>query len=113
MNYIEERPWGSFEILHESEGVKVKRLVVKPTHRLSLQYHHHRDEVWVIKSGVGKMQVGITEFQVNPKDSIKIPQGSTHRITNNGTEDLVIIETQLGDYLGEDDIVRVEDDYNR
>ncbi len=113
MNYKEERPWGSFEILHEEDDLKIKKIIVKPQQRLSLQSHNHRCENWVIKSGEAEMTLDDKVFHLKKEDSVFIPVKSKHRIKNPGNELLVFIEVQLGDYLGEDDIIRYQDDYKR
>ena len=118
MNYIEERPWGSFENLLDEEYCKVKRIIVKPGQRLSYQYHHKRSEVWVIVKGVATATIDYKpypykECEFNVGDVIEIPIGAKHRVQNEGEEDLIFIETQVGTYFGEDDIVRIEDDYGR
>lgn len=109
----EHRPWGSYTILDESDGYKVKRILVEPGKRLSLQKHKHRSEHWTIVSGVGLVTIGIDEFHVEPNVSKYISKGIVHRLENTSEIPLVLIETQLGDYLGEDDIIRIEDDFNR
>lgn len=109
----EIRPWGSFEILLEGEAYKVKRLIVKPKQRLSLQYHLKRSEVWVVVQGKGLITRGEEVIECEKGAFIDIPLETKHRIENTGTEDFVIIEVQNGNYLGEDDIVRIQDDYQR
>ena len=112
-NYIEERPWGKFEILIDSDDCKVKRITVKPGGRLSYQYHHKRSEVWTVVSGIATMTLDDEISLHMYGETILIPQGTKHRVENRGTNDLVFIEVQHGSYFGEDDIVRIEDDYNR
>lgn len=107
------RPWGSYTILEESPGFKVKRLVVKPGARLSLQKHAQRSEHWIVVEGVANITIGEKNLILNKNESTFIPKGETHRIENKEKEDLVIIEAQVGVYLGEDDIVRIVDDYQR
>lgn len=109
----ERRPWGSWTVLEEAVGYKVKRLEVTPGQRLSLQRHHHRSEHWVVVSGTAKVQVGETIRLVHQYESTHIPVGALHRVENPGLIPLIIIEIQNGEYLGEDDIVRVQDDYGR
>ncbi len=111
--YSETRPWGSFHILEEKPGFKVKRLHVTPGGRLSLQSHKHRSEHWTVVEGVATVTVDdlVKEFQRG--QSIDIPLGAKHRLENFATADVEIIEVQFGDYLGEDDIVRYEDVYKR
>mgnify|MGYP001162629441 FL=1 len=113
MNYIEERPWGMFEVLLDSDNCKVKRITVKPGGRLSYQYHHKRSEVWTIVSGEAYMLLNDELSLHTYGETIFIPQGTKHRVENKGQDDLVFIEVQHGTYFGEDDIVRLEDDYNR
>jgi mannose-1-phosphate guanylyltransferase len=107
------RPWGSYTVLEEGEGFKIKRIVVKPDQSLSLQMHHHRSEHWVVVSGVAKVTNGEQVLILNRNQSTYIPAGNKHRLENPGLLDLVMIEVQSGDYLGEDDIVRYEDAYGR
>ncbi len=107
------RPWGSYTILEEGPSFKIKRIVVKPGGELSLQMHHHRSEHWVVVSGVAKVINGERELVVNTNESTFIPAGHRHRLRNPGVIDLVMIEVQSGEYLGEDDIVRFEDNYGR
>lgn len=107
------RPWGSFESVMCGEGYQVKRIVVVPGKKLSLQYHHHRSEHWTVVSGEARVTVGDDIVVLAPDESVYIPLGAVHRLENAGDEDIVLIEVQCGDYLGEDDIVRVEDDFGR
>ena len=107
------RPWGTYTLLEEGSGFKIKRIVVKPGHTLSLQMHHHRSEHWVVVSGAAKVINGEEESLVAKNESTFIPAGHKHRVENPGVIDLVMIEVQSGDYLGEDDIVRFEDSYGR
>ncbi len=107
------RPWGSYTVLEEGEGFKLKRIVVKPGASLSLQMHHHRSEHWVVVSGTAMVINGEREILVQRNESTYIPAGTAHRLTNPGVVDCVMIEVQTGDYLGEDDIVRLEDRYGR
>jgi len=107
------RPWGTYTILDESEGYKVKRIVVKPGKRLSLQKHHHRSEHWIVVSGTAVVTRGTEVYTVNANESTYIPMGEIHRLENVGKIDLVMIEAQVGEYVGEDDIVRIEDDFAR
>lgn len=109
----ELRPWGSFTILEEGRGYKIKRIEVKPGHRLSLQMHFHRSEHWIVVSGTAKVTCGDKEVLIHQNQSTYVPQGHTHRLENPGVIPLVLIEVQNGEYLGEDDIVRFEDDYSR
>jgi mannose-1-phosphate guanylyltransferase / mannose-6-phosphate isomerase len=107
------RPWGTYTVLEEGPRFKIKRIVVKPGGRLSLQMHHHRSEHWVVVSGMAKVVNGDRELFVNTDESTYIPAGHKHRLENSGVVDLVMIEVQSGEYLGEDDIVRFEDIYGR
>ncbi len=109
----ELRPWGSFTILEEGRGYKIKRIEVKPGHRLSLQMHHHRSEHWIVVSGTAKVVCGEKELILGCNQSTYVPQCTTHRLENPGVIPLVLIEVQNGEYLGEDDIVRYQDDYAR
>jgi mannose-6-phosphate isomerase len=110
---IEYRPWGYYEILKEKTNYKVKRITVKPGERLSYQYHHKRSEVWTIVSGKATITLDGDTASYLYGDTILISQGTKHRVENKGQDDLVFIEVQHGSYFGEDDIVRIEDDYNR
>jgi mannose-6-phosphate isomerase-like protein (cupin superfamily) len=112
-NYVEQRPWGKFEILSEGENHKVKRTTVNPGHRLSLQYHHNRTEHWTAISGSRVVTRNHEAIPITANQSVVIPQTARHRIENTGAEPLVFIEVQYGAYLGEDDIVRVADDDHR
>jgi mannose-1-phosphate guanylyltransferase/mannose-6-phosphate isomerase len=107
------RPWGTYTVLEEGSRFKIKRIVVKPAGRLSLQMHHHRSEHWVVVSGMARVVNGDQELFINTDESTYIPAGHKHRLENPGVVDLVMIEVQSGEYLGEDDIVRFEDIYGR
>ncbi|MBI5937527.1 MAG: mannose-1-phosphate guanylyltransferase/mannose-6-phosphate isomerase [Betaproteobacteria bacterium] len=107
------RPWGTYTVLEEGPRFKIKRIVVKPGAALSLQMHHHRSEHWVVVSGTAKVTNGEATLLVATDQSTYIPAGHRHRLENPGVVDLVMIEVQSGDYLGEDDIVRLEDTYGR
>lgn len=107
------RPWGTYTLLEESNGFKIKRIEVKPGASLSLQMHHHRSEHWIVVSGMAKVINGDREFFVDTNESTYIPAGHKHRLENPGLLNLVMIEVQSGGYLGEDDIVRFEDNYGR
>jgi mannose-1-phosphate guanylyltransferase/mannose-1-phosphate guanylyltransferase/mannose-6-phosphate isomerase len=109
----ETRPWGAFYVLEEGAGFKVKRIVVVPGGRLSLQSHRHRAEHWVVVSGAPTVTVGETKRVLRPGEAIDVPLGAVHRIENFEAEAAALIEVQFGDYLGEDDIIRYEDIYNR
>ena len=108
-----ERPWGTYTVLDENSGYKIKRIEVIPGQRLSLQMHHHRSEHWIVVSGTAKVTCGESVRIVNINESTFIPIGSNHRLENPGVIPLIIIEVQSGEYLGEDDIVRFQDDYHR
>jgi mannose-1-phosphate guanylyltransferase/mannose-6-phosphate isomerase len=107
------RPWGTYTVLEDGPGFKIKRIVVKPGASLSLQMHYHRSEHWVVVSGAAKVVNGEQELFVRTNESTYIPAGHRHRLENPGKVDLVLIEVQSGSYLGEDDIVRFEDSYGR
>ncbi len=109
----EIRPWGSFTTLEEGAGYKIKRIEVNPGHRLSLQMHHHRSEHWIVVSGTAKVTCDGKEMILGSNQSTYVPQCTTHRLENPGVINLVLIEVQNGQYLGEDDIIRFSDDYAR
>lgn len=112
-NETEVRPWGSFTVLDEDSGYKVKRIVVSPASRLSYQKHASRSEHWTVVRGRAAVTLDNQQVDLEPGESIDIKIGQAHRVENGGTEDLVFIEVQRGAYLGEDDIVRLDDDYGR
>lgn len=113
-NGFEDRPWGSFAILDEHENYKVKRLVILPNKRLSYQKHTHRDEHWFVVQGTAKVTLNGDVFLVETGSSVDIAKRDAHRIENPSDDaELIIIETQTGDYFGEDDIERMEDDFGR
>lgn len=107
------RPWGTYTVLHERPRFKIKRLEVKPGQQLSMQMHHHRSEHWVVVSGTALVTRGDERSLLTANESTYIPVGTCHRLENPGKIDLVIIEVQCGEYLGEDDIVRFDDRYGR
>jgi mannose-1-phosphate guanylyltransferase len=107
------RPWGTYTILEDTPGYKIKRIMVKPGKRLSLQKHFHRNEHWIVLSGTATVTVGEKTYLVHPNESTYIKAGEIHRLANLGKIPLTIIEAQVGEYTGEDDIVRIEDDFNR
>ena len=107
------RPWGNYTVLEEGTRFKIKRIVVKPGASLSLQMHHHRSEHWIVVSGMAKVVNGERELFVSTNESTYIPAGHKHRLENPGVLELVMIEVQSGEYLGEDDIVRFDDIYGR
>jgi mannose-6-phosphate isomerase len=106
-------PWGSWEVLLEAEYCKVKRIIVNPGQRLSYQKHAHREEVWTVVVGQATVTLDGVESVYTEGQVIFIPKGAAHRMANSGESDLVIIEIQRGSYFGEDDIVRLSDDYGR
>ena len=107
------RPWGTYTILEDTPGYKIKRIVVKPGKRLSLQKHFHRNEHWIVVSGTATVTVGEDVRLVRPNESTYIKMGEIHRLENEGTIPVVLIEAQVGEYTGEDDIIRLEDDFKR
>lgn len=109
----DERPWGNYTVLDEGEGYKVKRIEVLPGKRLSYQKHAQRAEHWFVTHGTAKVTLDDEEFFVRKGEAIDIKLGTAHRVENPGDEVMVFIEVQQGDYLGEDDIVRLEDDFGR
>ncbi|HEV8593699.1 MAG TPA: phosphomannose isomerase type II C-terminal cupin domain [Pyrinomonadaceae bacterium] len=111
---FEQRPWGSFTILDEGENYKVKRLEVFPGKRLSYQRHSRRSEHWFVVRGTAKVTLNGAEYLVDTGEAVDVPVGTAHRIENvPDGEHLVLIETQTGDYFGEDDIERLDDDFGR
>ncbi len=113
MNYKETRPWGTFENLLDSNYCKVKQIIIKPGQSPSYQYHFKREEVWVVVQGEGELKLNDKITPVIANQIIHIPVEAKHQIRNTGNTDLVFIEVQLGSYFGEDDIVRLEDNYGR
>jgi len=109
----EERPWGNWRVVDAGPTFITKRVEVKPGQRLSLQYHEHRSEHWVIVAGIGEATVDDRTTTVKPGDYVVIPCGNTHRIHNTGETTLIFVEVQYGDTLDERDIVRLQDDYSR
>ena len=107
------RPWGTYTTLRQEDGYQVKRITVEPNQKLSLQYHHKRAEHWVLIQGQAIVQVGDEEFETGQGEYHYIPLGEKHRLTNIGDSELLLIEVQVGNYLGEDDIVRLADVYGR
>ena len=107
------RPWGTYTVLEDSGRYKIKRIEVKPGASLSLQMHYHRSEHWIVVCGMARVVNGDKEMLVNTNESTYIPAGHRHRLENPGVVELVMIEVQSGDYLGEDDIVRFQDNYGR
>ena len=107
------RPWGTYTVLEDTPGYKIKRIIVKPGKRLSLQKHYHRNEHWIVVSGTATVTVGDETKIIRPNESTYIKMGEVHRLANNGVIPVVLIEAQVGEYTGEDDIVRLEDDFKR
>jgi len=110
---FEQRPWGSYTVLDEGYHYKVKRLEVLPGKRLSYQKHTQRTEHWMIVQGTASVTLEGQESTVEAGGTMDVPLGAAHRIANPGSETLVLIEIQRGSYLGEDDIIRLQDDYGR
>jgi mannose-6-phosphate isomerase len=110
---FDRRPWGTYTVLEEAPTFKVKRIEVLPGKRLSYQKHAQRAEHWVVVAGTAKVTLDGREITVRNGEAIDIPVGAAHRVENPGTDDLIFIEVQRGNYLGEDDIVRLEDDFGR
>ena len=115
---IGQRPWGKYFVMEHEEKFKVKKLIILPGKRLSLQSHQHRSEHWVVVSGIANLEVQegdqkdwIKDYE--PNQYCYIPKNAKHRISNNQDQELVIIEVQCGNYTGEDDIIRYEDDFGR
>lgn len=113
MNEKEDRPWGWFEIHLEEANLKIKRIMVKPGKRLSLQSHEHRAENWVVVQGQALVTLGEEIVKLEKRQSVFIAEKTKHRMENPGKEELVFIEVQTGTYLGEDDITRFQDDFGR
>lgn len=109
----DERPWGNYQVIDEGDGFKVKRIVVHPGKRLSLQSHRRRGEHWVVVKGLARATRNDDTIDLSPEGTIDIPRGAVHRLENIGAEPLVLVEVQFGDYLGEDDITRYQDDFGR
>jgi mannose-6-phosphate isomerase len=110
---FDRRPWGTFTVLDEAEGFKVKRIEVLPGKRLSYQKHSRRAEHWVVVAGTAKVTLDDRDITIAAGESIDIAIGAAHRVENPGQETLVFIEVQRGGYLGEDDIERLQDDFGR
>lgn len=114
----EHRPWGYYEVIFDEPNYKLKRIVVNPNSKLSLQKHSKREEHWTVVSGNGFVHIGyqssnIMKYEAKPGLGYYIPCGAIHRVENNSDQPLTIIEVQTGSYFGEDDIVRFDDDYGR
>jgi mannose-6-phosphate isomerase-like protein (cupin superfamily) len=112
-HYTEKRPWGSFTVLCVGPDYKVKQEMVSPGQRLSYQFHHHRQEHWMVVEGVATITLEGKELVLEVGQTIDIPLKAKHRMANTGTIPMAIIEIQRGSYVGEDDIVRLEDDFGR
>ncbi len=110
---LECRPWGSFESLRMGDGFQVKSIIVNPGSKLSLQSHKFRSEHWTVVRGQARVTCDDQVFDLFPNQTTYIPLGARHRLENSGNEELEIIEVQCGTYLGEDDIIRFEDDFGR
>lgn len=113
MQTTDIRPWGQFTVLHDDNDCKIKKIIVRPQKRLSLQSHEHRKEFWLVIKGRGRAQLDDNLIPINVSSIIVVEQKQKHRLVNDSEEDLEIIEIQTGSYFGEDDIVRYEDDFNR
>ena len=109
----DERPWGSYEVLEDAPSHKVKRIEVRPGRRLSYQRHQRRAEHWFVVSGTAKVTIDGAEHVLTGGMAIDIPMGAAHRVANTAENELVFIEVQHGEYFGEDDIERLEDDFGR
>ncbi len=109
----DHRPWGYYQVLSDEPDHKVKRIVVYPGKRLSLQKHKKRDEHWYVIAGTALVTLDADEVKVEKGESVNIERGTLHRVRNTGDTNLVFIEVQTGEYFGEDDIERIEDDFGR
>ena len=109
----QKRPWGNWTILSEGANYRVKLIEVAPSHRMSLQYHYHRSEHWVVVAGKARIVIGDKRYDMHLMQSVLIPARTIHRVENPYSETLQIVEVQRGDRLDEDDVVRLEDDYQR
>ena len=113
MEEIVNRPWGTYQTILRGDSYQVKRIVVYPNSKLSLQSHNHRSEHWIIVDGEGTVTLGEKQLTLTKDKSVYIPVQEKHRMTNLTNKNIVFIEVQNGDYLGEDDIIRYEDIYGR
>ncbi|MEL0280796.1 MAG: phosphomannose isomerase type II C-terminal cupin domain [Gammaproteobacteria bacterium] len=113
MNEISARPWGTYEVIMSSDSYKIKRIIVEPGQRLSLQSHEKRDEFWVVLNGNALVEIESHSYTLKYGESIQIKRNEKHRVKNISDDKLILIEVQTGEYFGEDDIQRFEDDYNR
>ena len=112
-NEVEERPWGRWTVLDAGFCFTVKKIEIEPGHRLSLQYHHHRSEHWLVIEGEGEVEINEERISIKKRSHVHIPLKAVHRVKNTGDAVLIILELQQGDILDEGDIVRLEDDYAR
>ena len=112
-SHITTRPWGSYEVLLDTNYCKVKQIIVNPQQRLSYQQHEKREEYWTIVKGHAIVTLNDKEIPLSEGDQIHIPLQAKHRVANNTSKNLILIEIQQGSYFGEDDIIRIEDDYGR
>tara|TARA_E500000178_G_C16893897_1_gene694829 strand:+ start:339 stop:689 length:351 start_codon:yes stop_codon:yes gene_type:complete len=110
---FEKRPWGEFHVLSEDENYKVKKIIIRPGQRISYQFHNKRSEFWIVIKGSLSVVLDDNEYFLSKNETINIPLGSKHRAQNLSNNDVHFIEVQTGKYFGEDDIVRIDDDYNR
>jgi mannose-6-phosphate isomerase len=108
-----QKPWGSYEVLLSSNEAKIKRIIVAPNQQLSYQYHNYRSEHWTILEGIAAVMIDDKSYILKKGNSIFIPQGAKHRVANRFNNELIFMEVQIGSYFGEDDIVRIADDYGR
>jgi len=113
LNNFVKKPWGGYAVLSQGKLYKIKILAVNKGQRLSLQYHHQREEYWVVLEGTATIRLGEKMYTLRPEESFYVAKRALHRIENRHDQPLVILETQIGDYLEEDDIIRVQDDYER
>ena len=113
MREFDRRPWGSYTVLEDAPNFKVKRIEVLPGKRLSYQKHAQRAEHWYVVAGTAKVTLDGHELTVGTGEAVDIPIGAAHRVENPGADNLIFIEVQSGNYFGEDDIVRLEDDFGR
>jgi len=111
--HTEEKPWGSYTNLMDEDYTKVKKIVIKPGEAPSYQYHFKRSEIWIIVKGLAEIKIDDSVVVYSTGDIITIPKQAKHQVRNIGEDELVFVEVQLGDYFGEDDIVRLEDKYGR
>ena len=109
----DKRPWGEFQVIDSGDGFQVKRITALPGRRLSLQSHKFRKEHWIVSCGEAEVEIDNKISKLKIAESIDIPLGAIHRLSNKSKSKLIIIEIQFGNYLGEDDIIRYEDDFNR